>query len=183
MRSQREAVLTPAINATIWEQGVSTRIALFRDWTWQGNKSASVFLAGVQKLDGKASQDVIEHVSAFHVGAVSGRKPAVLPTCVADHIKYKNGIASVCYEVGDRPTAMTQHQHKRKLGQTDFEIPDSDDEDYGWGDEDDATLPPQPSQWQGSEDLILGQDVGHSDDENEAEEDDALQSTASSDAP
>jgi hypothetical protein len=163
MRSQREAVLTPAINATIWEQGVSTRIALFRDWTWQGNKSASVFLAGVQKLDGKASQDVIEHVSAFHVGA--------------------NGIASVCYEVGDRPTAMTQHQHKRKLGQTDFEIPDSDDEDYGWGDEDDATLPPQPSQWQGSEDLILGQDVGHSDDENEAEEDDALQSTASSDAP
>lgn len=42
---------------------------------------------------------------------------------------------------------------KRKLGQTDFEIADSDDEDYGW--DDDEELPPMPSQWQGSEDLLL----------------------------
>lgn len=55
--------------------------------------------------------------------------------------------------------------HKRKLGQTELEVPDSEDEeDYGWDEGDDATLPPPPPQWQGSEDIILGQDVGHSDD-------------------
>ena len=43
---------------------------------------------------------------------------------------------------------------KRKLGETDFEIADSEDEDYGWEDDEDA-LPPMPSQWQGSEDILL----------------------------
>lgn len=48
---------------------------------------------------------------------------------------------------------------KRKLGDTGFEIADSedegdDDEDYGWDLEPDA-LPPMPSQWQGSEDILL----------------------------
>lgn len=33
---------------------------------------------------------------------------------------------------------------------------DSDDEDYGWADDENAELPPNPSQWQGSEDLIVG---------------------------
>jgi hypothetical protein len=46
-------------------------------------------------------------------------------------------------------------------------VPDSeDDEDYGWADEDEAAMPAPPPQWQGSEDLILGQDVGHSEEEN-----------------
>lgn len=43
---------------------------------------------------------------------------------------------------------------KRKLADTDFEIADSDDEDYGWDDDEDS-VPPMPSQWQGSEDLLL----------------------------
>ena len=43
---------------------------------------------------------------------------------------------------------------KRKLGDTDFEIADSEDEDYGW-DEDPDAIPPMPSQWQGSEDILL----------------------------
>ena len=43
---------------------------------------------------------------------------------------------------------------KRKLAETDFEIPNSDDEDYGWQDED--SLPDMPPQWQGSEDILLG---------------------------
>lgn len=60
---------------------------------------------------------------------------------------------------------------KRKLGQTDLEVPDSDDdEDYGWADEDEDALPPPPSQWQGSEDLILGENAGLTEDESEAEE-------------
>jgi hypothetical protein len=59
---------------------------------------------------------------------------------------------------------------KRKLEETDFEVADSD-EDYGWApDEDGDSMPPQPSQWQGSEDLLLGthrQTGQDSDDERE----------------
>lgn len=63
-----------------------------------------------------------------------------------------------------------QAASKRKLGQTELEVPDSEDEeDYGWDEGDDAALPPPPPQWQGSEDIILGHDVGHSDSEQEPE--------------
>lgn len=51
---------------------------------------------------------------------------------------------------------------KRKLGDAGLEIPDSDD-DYGWDPDDEAHLPPEPPQWQGSEDLIVG--TQRSDDE------------------
>lgn len=46
-------------------------------------------------------------------------------------------------------------QTKRKLGVTRHEVPDSDEE-YGWDSDDNAHLPPEPPQWQGSEDLIIG---------------------------
>lgn len=46
---------------------------------------------------------------------------------------------------------------KRKLGETGFEVADSEDEDYGWQEKDSSLLPGMPPQWQGSEDLILGQ--------------------------
>jgi hypothetical protein len=69
----------------------------------------------------------------------------------------------------DRPDVT---QSKRKLAQTDFEIPDSeDDEDYGWANEDEAYLPPLPQQWQGSEDILLGHDVGRSDEDNDVQDD------------
>lgn len=70
MRSEQRATLIPSINTTLWEQGVSTRLVLFRDWAWHGNKSSSVFLAGVQKIDGRAVQDAVDYVSAFKVEAV-----------------------------------------------------------------------------------------------------------------
>lgn len=47
---------------------------------------------------------------------------------------------------------------KRKLSATDLEIPDSDaenDEDYGWGEEDEEDVPPMPPQTQGSEDIFV----------------------------
>ena len=53
---------------------------------------------------------------------------------------------------------------KRKVGDAGLEIADSDDE-YGWDPEDEENLPPEPSQWQGSEDLIVG--TQRSDDESE----------------
>lgn len=64
-------------------------------------------------------------------------------------------------------------RRKRKLGQTEFEVPDSeDDEDYGWADEDEAAMPAPPPQWQGSEDIILGQEVCRSDEGTAEEETD-----------
>jgi hypothetical protein len=70
MKSEQRATLIPSINTTVWEQGVSTRLVLFRDWVWNANKSSSVFLAGLQKVDGRAVQDAVEHVSAFKVESV-----------------------------------------------------------------------------------------------------------------
>lgn len=70
MHSERGATLTAAVNATVWEQGISTRLVLFRDWIWQGNRLASVFLAGLQKVDGKACQEAVEGVVAFKVEPV-----------------------------------------------------------------------------------------------------------------
>ncbi|CAJ0549373.1 Ff.00g029860.m01.CDS01 [Fusarium sp. VM40] len=117
---------------------------MFRDWVWQDSNLTSVFLAGLQKLDGKACQEVVENIVAFKVGSDS--------------------LTQVPYEALQ---SMELARHKRKLGQTELEIPDSeDDEDYGWAEEDEAAMPAPPPQWQGSEDLILGQDIGQSDDEN-----------------
>ncbi|KAH8172927.1 rad51 domain-containing protein [Sarocladium implicatum] len=143
------ATLTPAINATVWEQGLSTRVALFRDWIWTRNEPAGVFLAGIQKVDGRSSVDAVDHVSAFQIG--TGQ---LVPIQLDSN------------EASTRLAGVTQQ--KRKLGQTGFEVPDSeDDEDYGWGDEDEAALPAPPPQWQGSEDILLGQDIGRSEDEEE----------------
>ena len=58
---------------------------------------------------------------------------------------------------------------KRKLRDTNFEVADSDDEEYGWGEEEDNAAPsvPMPSQWQGSEDLMLGTQQHNSEDDEE----------------
>ncbi|CAG7564212.1 unnamed protein product [Fusarium equiseti] len=141
---ERGATLTAAVNANVWEQGVSTRLVMFRDWVWQENSLTGVFLAGLQKVDGRACQEAVENIVAFKV------EP--------------DGIAQVPYEALQ---TFELARHKRKLGETELEVPDSeDDEDYGWADEDEAAMPAPPPQWQGSEDLILGQDVGQSEEEN-----------------
>ncbi|KAM3538139.1 hypothetical protein ARSEF1564_008938 [Beauveria bassiana] len=150
MQSEHGAALVPAVNATVWEQGISTRIALFRNWSWEGRKPHSVFLAGVQQVDGRVMMDVVDNASAFTVESM--------------------GVRGVEYEASHPMEMAAAAQQKRKIGQTELEVPDSEDEDYGWADEDEASLPAPPPQWQGSEDIILGQDVGRSEDEEEAEE-------------
>ena len=77
MQSERGPTLTPAVNANLWEQGVSTRLVLFRDWIWQSTKSTSVFLAGIQKLDGKTTPGELDQVSAFKIGTVSPHAPFI----------------------------------------------------------------------------------------------------------
>lgn len=59
---------------------------------------------------------------------------------------------------------------KRKLGQTGFEVPDSEDEDYGWQDDDADALPRPPPQWQGSEDILLGTHPETDDSDSHADE-------------
>ena len=61
---------------------------------------------------------------------------------------------------------------KRKLADTSFdiEIADTDDEDYGYQDDEAPLLPPMPSQWKGSEDILLHHQP-HSDEEDDQEED------------
>ena len=70
MHSDRGATLTPAINANLWEQGISTQIVLFRDWIAQKEGLSPVFLAGIQKLDGRIMRGFVEHVSALQVTKV-----------------------------------------------------------------------------------------------------------------
>ncbi|KND88711.1 DNA repair protein rhp55 [Tolypocladium ophioglossoides CBS 100239] len=154
MQSEQGATLVAAINATVWEQGISTRLVLFRDWAWQGKKLGSVFLAGLQKIEGKATYEAVEHVSAFKAEAT--------------------GATSIDYDAANNPLTGSADlaRQKRKLGQTELEVPDSeDDEDYGWADEDEAAMPAPPPQWQGSEDILLGHEIGRSDDGTREDED------------
>lgn len=68
-------------------------------------------------------------------------------------IKLQTGLEPVDFN-GARPEIGSAR--KRKLDQANFEVPDSEDEDYGWQEDDDNALPRPPPQWQGSEDILLG---------------------------
>ncbi|KAI0132263.1 P-loop containing nucleoside triphosphate hydrolase protein [Xylariales sp. AK1849] len=137
MQAERGATLIPAINASSWEQGIATRLVLFKDWSFRNDVALGVHFAKLQKLNGKTYAEGLGPVFAFDILA--------------------KGLVSVEYN-GTQPslTLSSTPLPKRKLGETDFEIADSEDE-YGWEDEDATKLPPNPSQWQGSEDLLLGE--------------------------
>ncbi|KAI1156769.1 P-loop containing nucleoside triphosphate hydrolase protein [Nemania diffusa] len=138
MQIERVAALTPAISASNWEQGIATRLVLFQDWTMVNLELRSVRLVGVQKSNNQASPNGIGLVFPFEI-------------C-------NDGLVGLNMDT-NRPalalSANPRHQ-KRKFDENDFEIPDSEGEDYGWEDEDEAQMPNMPPQWQGSEDLLLG---------------------------
>lgn len=71
MQSERRPALVPSVNANVWEHGISTRIVLFKDWISQHRKVGTISLAGIQKLDGRATSEAFEHVSGFTVENVS----------------------------------------------------------------------------------------------------------------
>ena len=71
MLAEQGAALIPAINATVWDQGISTRIALFRNWGLQGEKSIGLHFAAAQKVDGKSCHGAFEAIVAFRVESVS----------------------------------------------------------------------------------------------------------------
>ncbi|KAI6785316.1 DNA recombination/repair protein RecA/RadB [Emericellopsis cladophorae] len=153
MQSEHGATLVPSINGSLWDQGVSTRLALFRNWHWKENKPVPICLVGVQKLDGKSLQDSSGKITSFEI--TNGGLIA--------HQHVGN------YLLDTTTKAMGQTRTKRKIADTGFEVPDSEDDEYGWAEDDEAAMPPPPSQWQGSEDVILGHEIGQSDDDNSVE--------------
>lgn len=78
IQAERGAALIPAINATAWEQGISTRLVLFRDWSFQKEHITGVRCVGIQKLNGKASADSIGPVLAFSVHEVGSRRQLLI---------------------------------------------------------------------------------------------------------
>lgn len=162
------AALTPAINASVWEQGVAARLVLFQDWVWEGGRAAGSHFAGVQRVAGRKVEG-LGRVFAFRVEEV-----CIMPRGGARRLDgrvltglMQTGLVPVEYDGAEQGRAGTSV--KRKLGDAGLEIPDSDDDDYGWDPDDEAHLPPEPPQWQGSEDLIVG--TQRSDDEGVEEGD------------
>jgi hypothetical protein len=71
MQAERGATLAPAINAAVWEQGMSTRLVLFRDWLHEGSETRGLHFVAIQKLNGKGVGALLESVCAFKVDEVS----------------------------------------------------------------------------------------------------------------
>ncbi|KAL2141288.1 hypothetical protein VTI28DRAFT_2623 [Corynascus sepedonium] len=155
LQAERSATLVPAINASVWEQGLSTRLVLFRDWLQDSSETCGLHFVAIQKLNGKGVGTSFESICTFKVD------PTGLLSVDCDHARQSRTLTST-------------PAHKRKLRDTDFEIADSEDEDYGWDDDDD--LPPLPSQWQGSEDLLLTRKPG-TDDEGDVDDDEQSSNT------
>lgn len=168
MQAERGATLIPAINANVWEQGIATRIVLFRDWVWNDGRASGARLATVQKINGKVDSNALDKVYAFDIESVGRTCPSWSTFMRANG--RQRGVVALDYD-GIQPAGAFSYTQKRKLDETGFEIPDSEDEDYGWQGEDDNALPGPPPQWQGSEDILLGHHPEAEDNEDQAEGD------------
>ncbi len=67
MQAEHGATITPAINASTWEQGVATRLVLFQDWTTVDADLRNIRLAGVQKSNGQVSPNGLGLVFPFEI--------------------------------------------------------------------------------------------------------------------
>ncbi|KKF93569.1 hypothetical protein CFO_g4086 [Ceratocystis platani] len=165
MESGRAASLVPAINGTVWEQAIATRLVLFKDWIWRGRDSEvtpirhdsfqEVVFVGVQKLQGKTCVYAMEHMVGFRIES-------------AGLVSVKDIRRNIGGPFAER------HGPKRNVSEAGLEIPDSDDEEdeYGWDDRYNNQVP-RPSQWQGSEDLILDANR-HDEDDGEGDDNDEI---------
>ncbi|KAH6666402.1 P-loop containing nucleoside triphosphate hydrolase protein [Halenospora varia] len=160
MRPGLGAALVPSINATPWEQGLGSRIVLFRDWGWRcddGSEVEVVRIAQVLKAEGSAVGRIVPFAISEN-GLVPLDFPTPMPPpqfSINSH--GSNQVPHNTHIPHSTPTLPILPQ-KRKLDATDLEIPDSegeDDEDYGWGEEDEEGIPAPPPQWQGSEDILI----------------------------
>lgn len=66
------ATLVPAVNTNVWDQGIASRVALYRDWVWDDGRTAGARLATVQKVNGQvADAELLDKAFAFEVESVS----------------------------------------------------------------------------------------------------------------
>lgn len=93
----------------------------------------------------------------------------------------QTGLSAMKYDSSQQSlTLSATPANKRKLGETEFDGPGSDDEEYGWQGDDDGAMPAPPPQWQGSEDILIGQrrdsgdEVGDSDADLDDDDEDEL---------
>ncbi|KAH8597302.1 P-loop containing nucleoside triphosphate hydrolase protein [Bisporella sp. PMI_857] len=176
MRPGRGATLVPTINTPAWEQGLGTRVVLFRDWGWNddnGDPVTDVRLAEVLKAEGIAPSS--PRIAGFSITS-NGITHLSLPTLPKPQANNTSPLKQVI-TVFSSPSL--PRPPKRKLRETDLdEIPDSEaegDEDYGWDDGDEEEMPAMPPQWQGSEDILVpvpGELEADDMDEREGEEED-----------
>lgn len=66
------ATLIPAMNTSAWEQGIATRLVLYRDWSCRDGLVSGIRFAGLQKLNGKAHMEAIGQTFAFDIIDVGG---------------------------------------------------------------------------------------------------------------
>ncbi len=71
VQAERGAALAPALNAFVWDRGISTRLALFRDWAWKDSQPISGRFVGVQKVNGCGSGVCLDSIVAFDITEVS----------------------------------------------------------------------------------------------------------------
>lgn len=133
MQTEGGATLIPAVNAGAWEEGITSRIVLYRDFVTQQGATVALHFASMEKRNGKAVNNALVSDSATF---------DILPT----------GLVTANFD--SRQAGVTGP--KRKLHETDLDVADHEEEDYGWQDDRADDLPPLPSQWQGSEDLVVG---------------------------
>lgn len=91
MQAERGATLIPAINASVWEQGIATRVALLRDWLWNDGHPYGARLAAVQKVNGKTTADGLDAVFAFSIDSVGRVAP-----CCARYLLHAKGSRRAC---------------------------------------------------------------------------------------
>lgn len=74
MRTGLGAALVPAISIDVWEEGIGTRVALFRDWGWEdedGKSIDDVRLAQVIKVEGVPIPGSSSKLVGFSISEVS----------------------------------------------------------------------------------------------------------------
>jgi len=72
MQAGQGAALVPAINAGVWDQGISTRLVLYRDWVMHEGSPITLYFAGIQKLNGQNDNAAMGDIVAFMIESVSG---------------------------------------------------------------------------------------------------------------